>query len=76
MRVTVNIPNPLYRKLMKIAASGRCSVEELILRGLGSDLYQPTRKPRKPIVAPIIKSGRPGTWHLGNGKIFEIISFP
>ena len=76
MRTTVDIPDPLYRQLKTKAASEGRSVKELILRSVESELHHTKRSRGKPIVAPIIKTGRPGTLDIDNAKIFEIIPFP
>jgi hypothetical protein len=46
MRTTVDIPDPLCRKLKSRAASERRSVKDLILRGVEDDL-EPRRKKAK-----------------------------
>ena len=76
MRTTVDIPDPLYRRLKSRAASEGSSAKELILRGVGQVLKDRPRKSRRRVALPIIRSKRPGTLDLDNEKIFEIISFP
>jgi hypothetical protein len=76
MRTTVDIPDPVYRKLRSRAASEGSSAKELILRGVKQVLKENRRKSRKKIKLPLIKSKQPGTLELDNDKIFEIISFP
>lgn len=76
MRTTVDIPDPMYRRLKSRAASEGSSAKELILRGVQQVLRDRRRKTRKKIRLPIIRSKNPGTLHLDNEKIFEIISFP
>jgi hypothetical protein len=74
VRTTVDIPDPLYRQLKGKAASQGRSVKELVLRAVQSELnLKPQKAPRK---APVIQSKHPGTLHLDNDKIFEIIPFP
>jgi hypothetical protein len=76
MRTTVDIPDPLYRRLKSRAARERRSVKELILRGVQGEL-EPRRKrsARRRISLPLIRSKRPGSVRLDNAKIFEIIPF-
>ncbi len=76
MRTTVDIPDPVYRRLKSRAASEGSSAKELILRGVNHVLKQRSRKSRKRIKLPIIRSRQPGTLDLNNEKIFETISFP
>ena len=76
MRTTVDIPDPIYRRLKSRAASEGSSAKDLILRGVRQLLKSSPRKGRKRIQLPIIRSKQPGTLELDNDKIFEIISFP
>jgi len=76
MRTTIDIPDPIYRKLKSRAASEGTSTKELILRGAKSVLRVSARRPRKRVKLPIIRSKQPGTLDLDNDKIFEIIPFP
>jgi len=75
VRTTVDIPNPLYRKLKGKAASEGRPVKELILRSVEQELKVGGRKPSRASL-PIVPSKRPGTLDLDNAKIFEIIPFP
>ena len=76
MRTTVDIPDPVYRRLKSRAATEGSSAKELILRGVQEVLKEGRRKSRRRIKLPIIRSKQPGTLELDNDKIFEIISFP
>ncbi len=76
MRTTVDIPDPVYRRLKSRAASEGSSAKELILRGVEHVLKEGRRKSRRRIKLPLVRSKRPGTLQLDNAKIFEIISFP
>lgn len=76
MRTTVDIPDPVYRRLKSRAASEGSSAKELILRGVEQVLKRSPRKSRKRVRIPIIRSRRPGALELDNDKIFEIIPFP
>jgi hypothetical protein len=76
MRTTVDIPDPVYRRLKSRAASEGSSTKDLILRGVSQILKERRRKTRKKVRLPLIKSRAPGTLDLDNGKIFEIIPFP
>lgn len=76
MRTTVDIPDPLYRKLKSRAAHEGCSVKNLILRGVEAELQVARSNGKKRVSLPLVKSRNPGTLELDNGKIFEIIPFP
>jgi predicted DNA-binding ribbon-helix-helix protein len=76
MRTTVDIPDPVYRRLKTAAAQRGCSVKELVLRGVKAELEggKAVRK-AKTIRLPIIDSKRPGWLRLSNHQINEIL-FP
>ena len=76
MRTTVDIPDPVYRRLKIRAASEGSSAKELILRAVQLILKDSPRKSRKRVKLPLIKSKHPGTLDLDNERIYEIISFP
>lgn len=76
MRTTIDIPDPVYRRLKSRAATEGSSAKELILRGVKQVLKENPRRSRKRVKLPIIRSKYPGTLELDNDKIFEFISFP
>jgi hypothetical protein len=76
MRMTIDIPDPIYRRLKSRAASGGTTIRELILQGVRSVLKRNARKSPKPVNLPMIRSNQAGTLELDNDKIFEIIPFP
>jgi hypothetical protein len=80
MRTTVDIPDPLYRELKSKAALEGRSVKELILSAVEVELRpsekrERTKKQTRPRL-PILKSKEPGSLHLDNERIFDIIGFP
>lgn len=75
MRTTIDIPDPLYRKLKAKAAENGCSVKGLILRSV-QEKHSLARPKRFRVKLPILKSKRPGTLHITNEEIYEIIPFP
>jgi hypothetical protein len=76
MRTTVDIPDPVYRRLKIRAANEGSSAKELILRGVKHVLKERPRKRGRRVKLPLIHSTQPGTLDLDNDKIFQIISFP
>jgi hypothetical protein len=76
MRTTVDIPDPVYRRLKSRAAREGRSAKELILRGVEQVLRQPQRKRGRRVKLPLVPSKEPGTLHLDNAKIYDLISFP
>jgi hypothetical protein len=76
MRTTVDIPDPVYRRLKSRAASEGRSAKELILRGVEQVLKEPRRRRGRRVKLPLVPSKEPGTLHLDNAKIYDLISFP
>ena len=76
MRTTVDIPDPVYRRLKSRAASEGRTVKELILRGAEQVLKQPRRRRGRRVKLPLVPSKEPGMLHLDNAKIYDLISFP
>ena len=76
MRTTVDIPDPVYRRLKARAAREGRSAKELILRGVEQVLKVEPRSSDRRVKLPIVPSKRPGTVHLDNARIYDLISFP
>lgn len=72
----MDIPDPTYRRLKSRAASEGRSAKELILRGVEYVLKERRKKRGRKVKLPLVPSKQPGTVHLDNAKIYEIISFP
>lgn len=76
MRTTVDIPDPIYRRLKSVAALRGCSVKQLILLGVKAELeHSKSTARRKRVRLPLIESDRPGSLDLTNQRINEIL-FP
>jgi hypothetical protein len=76
MRTTVDIPDSLYRRLKSAAALRGCSVKDLVLLGVKTELEGSKRRPRnRGVRLPLIDSNRPGRLQLSNRRINEIL-FP
>jgi hypothetical protein len=76
MRTTVDIPDSTYRLLKARAAAEGGSVKQLLLRGAEVVLREPVEKKVRRLKLPILNSGEPGTLHLDNEKIYDLIGFP
>lgn len=76
MRTTVDIPDPIYRRLKSTAALRGCSVKELVLQAIQAEFQkaEPSRK-KKFVKLPIITSKNPGWLNITNREINEIL-FP
>lgn len=75
VRTTVDIPDPVYRRLKATAALRGATVKEIIV-GLIEKELRIAPSPRKGrIRLPLIESHRPGSLRLTNAEINEIL-FP
>jgi hypothetical protein len=75
VRVTIEIPISLYRRLKKQAAAQGRSIDELLLAGARSILLRDHRPPPKRVHFPLIVSAGPKV-RLTNKQIYERIEFP
>jgi hypothetical protein len=75
VRTTVDIPEPLYRKLKEQAAAQGNSVRELVLAGVRSVLLRSHRPRPKRVRFPLIVSKGPKV-SVTNERIYEHIEFP
>jgi hypothetical protein len=76
MRTTVDIPDPIYKRLRSRAVSEGSTAKELILRGVEQVLKDKKKKSRRRVKLPIVRSKRPGELQIDNAKIYDVISFP
>lgn len=75
IRTTVDIPEPLYRKLKKQASARGRSIRELVLAGVRSVLLEGQRPRPRRIQFPLIVSEGPKV-ELTNEQIYEHVEFP
>jgi len=81
MRTTVDIPDPLYRELKTTAAAEGGSVKRLLLRGAEMVLREaakkePVKRKLPRLSEPPLSKGKPGSLHLTNEMIYDLIDFP
>ena len=75
VRTTVDIPDETYRALKIKAANEGVTVRHIVLRGIESELEPAAVRPaRKRFQVPVIPSSQPGTLHLTNEQIDEILA--
>jgi hypothetical protein len=75
MRTTIDIPDEIYRKLKVKAATEGQTVREIALRGIQREIGLPVVLPaRKKFQIPVIRSAHPGTLHLTNEDIDDILA--
>lgn len=76
MRTTVDIPDGTYRLLKSRAATEGSTVKQLLLRGAETVLQQPARRGVCRLKEPPLNKGVPGSLHLTNEIIYDLIDFP
>lgn len=75
MRTTVDIPDETYRELKIKAVREGTSVREIVLRGIGRELGPAEAPPgRRKFQVPVIPSAQPGSLHLTNEEIDDILA--
>jgi plasmid stability protein len=76
MRTTIDIPDPMYRRLKARASAEGRSVKAVLLDAAEHVLSGSESAPRRAVRLPLVKSKRPGSLRLDNAAIYDIISFP
>ena len=76
MRTTIDIPDPVYRRLKARAASEGRSVKALILRAAEQALSTNATVRSGRITVPVVASKKPGSLHLDNARLYDAVSFP
>ena len=71
MRITIDIPDAVYRKLKAKAALEGSTVKEAILRAVSRELDGSS--PRRRIKFPLIHSKQKGRLNLTNAKIYDLL---
>jgi hypothetical protein len=74
MRTTVDIPEALHKRLKKKATEEGTTIRELLLRGVEIAIENRPTAHRK-LKLPLIRSKNPGSLHLTNKQINDIL-FP
>ena len=76
MRTTVDIPDETYKLLKTRAAAEGGTVKQLLLRGAETILREPVQKKVPRLSEPPLNKGVPGSLHLTNEMIYDLIDFP
>ena len=69
MRITIDLPDELFRRLKAEAASRKTSIQKLVVQVLEVELT----KRQFYVRLPLIRSKRPGTLDLTNAEIDELL---
>jgi hypothetical protein len=72
-RIRLDVPDKLYSKLVRKARQRGITADNLIVRSVQTLIDNEKKSGRRK--APVIDSEKPGSLHLDNAKIFELIHF-
>jgi hypothetical protein len=75
VRITLDIPSSLHRKLKERAAAQGRSIREVILLGVQVTLLDDKRQRSKRVKFPLIVSNGPKV-NLTNAEIYKRVEFP
>lgn len=75
MRTTIDIPEPVYRKLKEQATQQGCSIRDLVTRGIDRVLVAPRASRNRRVEFPLIRSKGPKV-NLTNRQLYGLIEFP
>ncbi len=74
MRTTIDLPDPLFRRLKAAAALQGVSLKELVARAVRRELdAPPPPKSKRKVKFPLIRSRNPGSVTLTNDDIARIL---
>jgi metal-responsive CopG/Arc/MetJ family transcriptional regulator len=76
MKITITVPDFIYKQLRKRAAEESVTISDLVVRAIERYLEESKPKSQRRVKLPIVRSKRPGKLQIDNAKIYEIISFP
>ena len=72
MRITIDIPDPLYRQLKAAAAIRGSGIKDLIVTLVSGEIEETPRRKNR-VKLPLIDSNRPGRLRLTNAEVNEIL---
>ena len=73
MRTTIDIPDEMYRELKSRAALEGATVKALLLQGVKAALASKKAPKVRKLKLPLIRAREPGTLHLTNKMIYDLI---
>ena len=74
MRTTVDIPDPVFRKMKATAALRGVSLKEFLLSAVEHEMEKKQGKKEYRVKLPLIKSRHPGTLDLTNAEIEDLLT--
>jgi len=74
MRTTVDVPDPVFRKMKATAALRGVSLKEFLLIAVEHEMEKKPAKKEHRVKLPLIRSKRPGTLNLTNAEIEDLLT--
>lgn len=74
MRTTVDLPDPLFRKMKATAALRGVSLKEFLLSAVQHELAKKASTKNYTVQVPLIPSKRPGKRALSNAEIEDLLT--
>ncbi len=74
MRTTVDLPAPLFRQMKATAALRGISIKDLVSAAVESEIAREESTEEYSVKLPLIRSKRPGTLHLTNAEIDNLLT--
>ena len=74
MRTTVDMPDPVFRKMKATAALRGVSLKEFLLSAVEHEMANKQAKKDYTVRLPLIRSKRPGTLNLTNAEIEDLLT--
>ena len=74
MRVTIDLPDPLFRKLKTVAARRGVLLEDVIQAAVEVEIRKAQSQAKRRVKFPLLPSSEPGTLNLTNADIEDLLS--
>ena len=74
MRTTVDLPDLLFRQMKATAALRGISIKDLVSAAVESEIAREKSTEEYSVKLPLIRSKRPGTLHLTNAEIEDLLT--
>ena len=74
MRITVDLPDPLFRRMKATAALRGSSIKDLITTAIESEILKRQSANDYSVQLPLIHSNQPGTLDLSSAEIEDLLT--
>ena len=74
MRTTIDLPDPLFRRMKATAALRGISIKDLITTAIESEISKRQSANDYSVQLPLIQSKHPGTLDLTNAEIEDLLT--